>query len=96
MRGNVKALVDQYADSIVKEILAEHRVHIEDFRTSCRPCMVRLRTTMIKRLYAEGFSAYAISRILKLSERAIHERFNPRIRQRREDRYRAQKLEARA
>lgn len=82
MRGNVKALVEQYADGIVKEMLAERMIGIKDFRTSFQPRMVKARTAVIKRLYAEGFSTYAIANILKMNRRTVEGRFNPRVQER--------------
>lgn len=82
MRGNVKALVDQYADSIIKAMLSERMMGIKDFRTSYQPRFVNARTEVIQRLHDEGFSSYAISRILKMNRRTVEARFNPRIRER--------------
>ncbi len=79
MRGNVKALVEKYANDIVKEMLAERLVGIKDFRTSLRPRHVSARTAVIKRLHDEGFSCYAIARILKMDVQTAESRFNPLV-----------------
>lgn len=96
MRGNVKALVDQYADNIIKSMLAERKMGIKDFRTSLQPQFVKARTAVIRRLHAEGFTCYAICRILKLNTRTVQSRFNPRIQERKRYKVAERQIEASA
>jgi hypothetical protein len=64
MKGDVKSLVDAYATSIIKTVMAECRVGKVDFATSMLPHHVKARATAIQRLSAAGVSELNISRIM--------------------------------
>jgi hypothetical protein len=64
MKGDVKSLVDEYAGSIIKSVMAEFQIGKSDFSTSMLPHHVKARATAIQRLSAVGVSELNISRVM--------------------------------
>lgn len=83
MRGSVKTIVDEYAASIIKAVMAERVIGKEDFTTSRLPRHVRARAVAIRRLSEAGISEQNISRIMRLSPSTVAYWKRPKDRARR-------------
>lgn len=83
MRGAVKSMVDEYAATMIKAVMAEHRVSEKDFRNSNYPLHVRARAAAIRRLSEAGISEQNISRIMGISPTTVAYWKRPKERARR-------------
>ena len=72
MRSKIQSLVDDYAASVIKAVMAEHMIGIKDFHSSGKPVhIVRARVAAIKQLKADGLGPSAIARAMEMDRTAI-------------------------
>lgn len=92
MKGKIKAIVDDYAASIIKAVMGEYKIGTVDFHKAQFIHCIKARAVAIKRLHADGFEIKEISRVMQVDRGTVAYRLNPEFRKRkraREDRRRS-------
>lgn len=80
MKGIIKSIVDECADSVVRAVMAERKIGRNDFYNSRLPRHVRARVIAMERLRAMGFSARELAKYVKRTESVVRHSLNPEIR----------------
>lgn len=84
IRGKVGAMLQAYADTVIKSVMDQRRVDEYHFRKSNCPDHVEARREAIRCLHADGFGITEIARLIQMSERTIECHLSPRARAKRD------------
>lgn len=84
IRGKVGAMLQAYADTVIKSVMDERRVSEWQFRESNQQECVKARREAVARLHADGFCITEISRLTLMNETTVACHLRPKCRDRRD------------
>ena len=77
MKGKIQSIIDDYAASVIRAVMAEHRIGEKDFYLSNSSHFVKARVAAIKRLSSDGLSAAMVARAMKMHKSSIEYHIYP-------------------
>ncbi len=96
IRGKVGAMLQAYADTVVKSVMDERGLSELQFRKSNYSEHVQARRDAINMLHADGFGITEISKLVRMSEKTVECHLRPAARKARQIRSMNYHREARA